>query len=93
MHILEQLYIGNVRPGERSFKRNSQYSRALDEAIKASDALTDTLNEEQRKLFDTYMEAQREVSILTDCETFIYSFKLGAKIALDVLENGEMKEI
>ena len=35
MHILEQLYIGNVRPGERSFKRNSQYSRALDEVIKA----------------------------------------------------------
>ena len=29
MHILEELYIGNVRPGERSFKRNSQYARAL----------------------------------------------------------------
>ena len=93
MHILEQLYIGNVRPGERSFKRNSQYSRALDEAIKASDALTDTLSEEQKKLFDAYMEAQREVSILTDAETFISSFKLGAKIALDVLQNGEMDEI
>ena len=93
MHILEQLYIGNVRPGERSFKRNSQYSRALDEAVKASDALTDTLNEEQRKLFDAYTEAQREVSILTDAETFIYSFRLGAKIALDVLENGKMSEI
>lgn len=48
MHILEQPYIGNVRPGERSFKRNSQYSRVLDEAIKASDALTETLNEEQK---------------------------------------------
>ncbi|MBR3185888.1 MAG: hypothetical protein IKF48_07085 [Oscillospiraceae bacterium] len=93
MHILEELYVGNVRPGERSFKRNSQYSWALDAAVKASDALTDTLNEEQRKLFDAYMEAQREVSILTDCETFIYSFRLGAKIALDVLENGEMNEI
>lgn len=93
MHILEELYVGNVRPGERSFKRNSQYSRALDEAVKASDALTDTLSEEQRKLFDAYMEAQREVSILTDCETFLYSFRLGAKIALDVLENGEMNEI
>lgn len=93
MHILEELYIGNVRPGERSFKRNRQYSRALDAVVKASDALTDTLSEEQRKLFDAYMEAQREVSILTDCETFMYSFRLGAKIALDVLENGEMNEI
>ena len=93
MHILEQLYIGNVRPGERSFKRNSQYARALDEAAKAGDALIDSLNDEQKELFEAFMDAQREVSILTDAETFIYSFKLGAKIALDVLENGEMSEI
>lgn len=29
MYILEDLYTGNVRPGERSFRQNSQYSRAL----------------------------------------------------------------
>ena len=39
------------------------------------------------------MNAQREVSVLTDCETFCYAFKLGAKIMLDVLTEGEMKEI
>ena len=93
MHILEQLYIGNVRPGERSFMRNSQYARALDKAAKAGDALIETLSEEQKELFEAFMDAQREVSILTDAETFIYSFRLGAKIALDVLENGEMSEI
>ena len=37
--------------------------------------------------------AQREVSILTDAETFTYSFKLGAKIMLDVLTDSPMKEI
>lgn len=35
MLILEDLYIGNVRPGERLFKRNSQYAKALDETVKA----------------------------------------------------------
>ena len=39
------------------------------------------------------MTAQREVNVLTDCETFCYAFKLGAKIMLDVLTEGEMKEI
>lgn len=73
MHILEQLYIGNVRPGERSFKRSSQYSRALDETVKAGDALTESLNEEQKALFEAYMDAQREVSVLTDAETFLYT--------------------
>ena len=29
MHILEDLYTGNVRPGERSFRQNGQYKQAL----------------------------------------------------------------
>lgn len=93
MHILEDLYTGNVRPGERSFRQNSQYSRALAQAVESGDALIKSLTEEQKKLFEEYMDAQREVNILTDCETFIYAFKLGAKLILDILENGEMREI
>ena len=93
MHILEELYIGSVRPGERMFKRNSQYAKALDETVKAGDALTDVLTPEQKTLFEDYMTAQREVNVLTDCETFMYGFKVGAKIMLDILTEGEMKEI
>ena len=93
MHILEQLYIGNVRPSERSFKRNSQYARALAEAAKAGDALIETLNVEQKELFEAFMDAQREVMVLTDAETFIYGFRTGAKIMMDVLLGGEMNEI
>ena len=79
MHILEDLYTGNVRPGERSFRQNSQYSRALAQAVESGDALIKSLTEEQKKLFEEYMDAQREVNILTDCETFIYALKLEAK--------------
>ena len=39
------------------------------------------------------MTAQREVNILTDCETFCYAFKIGARVVLDVLTEGEMKKI
>ena len=61
--------------------------------MRAGDALTDTLTEKQKELFEDYMNAQREVNVLTDCETFIYSFRLAAKIMIDVLTNGQMKEI
>ena len=83
----------SVRPSERSFKRNSQYAKALDELVKAGDALTDTLTEKQKEMFEDYMTAQREVNVLTDCETFIYAFRLAAKIMIDVLTEGTMKEI
>ena len=93
MLILEDLYLGDVRPSERSFKRNSQYAKALDELVKAGDALTDTLTEKQREMFEEYMTAQREVSVLTDCETFIYAFRLAARTMIDVLIDGQMREI
>ena len=93
MLLLEDLYLGDVRPSERSFRRNSQYAKALDEVVKAGDALTDTLTEKQKEVFEEYMSAQREVNVLTDCETFIYAFRLAAKIMIDVLTNGTMKEI
>ncbi|MBR1565136.1 MAG: hypothetical protein IJ649_00090 [Oscillospiraceae bacterium] len=93
MLVLEDLYVGEVRPGERSGNQNKQYKKALNEAIKAGDALTTSLTEQQKELFEEYMTAQREVNILTDVETYIYSFRLGAKIMLDVLIDGHMKEI
>ena len=56
-------------------------------------ALLDTLKEKQKEQFEAYMTAQREVNVLTDCETFIYAFHFGAKIMMDVLNEGQMKEI
>lgn len=93
MLILEELYVGGVRPGERMSKRNEQYDKALEDTIKAGDALTVLLTPAQKELFENYMDAQREVNVLTDCDTFIYGFKLGAKIMLDTLMDGKMKEI
>ena len=93
MQILEDLYLGDIRPNERSFKRNSQYAKALDEVVKVGDILTETLNEEQKKQFEDFMDAQREVTVLTDCETFCMAFKLGARIMMDVLIESSIREI
>ena len=89
MMILEDLYMGDIHPSERS----SQYSKALNEVVKAGDTLIGSLTEKQKEQFEAYMSAQREVNVLTDCETFIYAFKLGAKIMMDVLTEGKMREI
>ena len=45
---------------------DSQYSRALNEVVKAGDALLDTLAEKQKEQFEAYMTAQWEVNVLTD---------------------------
>ena len=38
MQVLEDLYMGDIHPSERSFKRDSQYARALNKTVKAGDA-------------------------------------------------------
>ena len=93
MMILEDLYMGDIHPSERSFKKDSQYSKALNNVVKAGDTLIGSLTEKQKEQFEAYMSAQREVNVLTDCETFIYAFRLGAKIMMDVLTEGNMREI
>ena len=93
MQVLEDVYLGDIHPSERGFKKDSQYAKALNDAVKAGDALIDTLTETQREQFEAYMTAQREVNVLTDCETFCYAFRLGAKIMMDVLTDSAMKEI
>ena len=93
MLILKDHYLGDVRPSERSFKRNSQYAKALDDLVKAGDELTNTLTEKQKEMFEVYMTAQREVNVLTDCETLIYAFRLASEVMIDVLTEGQMKEI
>ena len=51
MQVLEDLYMGNIHPSERRFKKGSQYSRALNEVVKAGDALNGTLTEKQKEQF------------------------------------------
>ena len=47
MHILEELYVGSSRPGERTFKQNSQYSRVIKALTKCEEKLDATLSKEQ----------------------------------------------
>ena len=93
MQVLEELYLGDIHPSERSFKNGNQYAKALNEVVKAGDALLGTLTEKQKEQFEAYMTAQREVNVLTDCETFCYAFRLGAKIMMDALSDSPIKKI
>ena len=51
MQVLEDLYLGDIHPSERSFKKGSQYAKALNDTVKAGDALIGTLTEKQKEQF------------------------------------------
>ena len=92
MDVLEDLWGGKVNLHEKGFP-SKQYARAMQKLANCGEKLMSVLNEEQRKMFSEYVDDQLEVSIIADCASFIDGFKLGARIILDVLTDGEMKDV
>ena len=92
MYVLEDLWGGKVNLHEKGFP-SEQYARAMQRLASCGEALMSVLNDEQRKMVEEYVDDQLEVSIIADCASFIDGFRLGAKIMLDVLTEGEMKDV
>ena len=52
MQVLEDLYLGDIHPSERSFKKGSQYAKALNNVVKVGDAFSGSLTEKQKEQFE-----------------------------------------
>ena len=92
MQVLEDLWSRDFRP-EKPYIHNKQYAEALKSSDVCEKALEETFSEEQQTLFEEYRKARDELALVTDCETYITGFKLGARIMLDVLTKGEVNRI
>ncbi len=46
-----------------------------------------TMTDEQKELFDKYADCVREYQTITDCLLFQSSFKLGAKMMVEVMDD------
>lgn len=86
MSILEELWCGNIRPSEYDVSSCRDYAVALERINQVEGKLQDTLSDEQKKLFARYAESVRDFHALADCLLFQHSFKLGARMTLEVTE-------
>ena len=85
MRILEEFWYGNIEPTEHDV--SSKKCKKLQELIcRKEEKLKATMTDEQKELFDKYADCIRELQTITDCLIFQNSFKLGAKIMLEVME-------
>lgn len=84
--VIEQLFYGNVTPGEQYFKRDGEYAEAMQRLTDAEDKLRQTLDKDDRDALDTLTSAQREIDSLTAAAAFKRGFCLAARIAFCVLD-------
>ena len=50
------------------------------------DSLKATLTEEQKKLLEKFDDCYAELTDINEREIFVYAFRLGARIAIEVME-------
>lgn len=84
MKILEELWYGNIEPTE--YDTSSKKYKKLQELIcRNEEKLRGTMSDEQKAVFEKYTDCIREFQTITDCLIFQNSFKLGDRIAFEVM--------
>lgn len=85
MRILEEYWYGNIEPTE--YDTSSKEFKKLQELIyRNEEKLRATMTDEQKELFEKYSDCMHEFQSITDCLIFQNSFRLGAKMMLEVME-------
>ena len=93
--MLEEFYYGNLNPNERSFIRDSDYSQAIRTISENEEKLIELLEGKEKKLLLDLINAQSIADGTTAVESFIHGFRLGARIAIEIMsdEDGCLREI
>ena len=86
MNVLEKLWYGNLEPSEFDSSSSKEYKELLHLISYNGEKLLSTMTEEQKELFSRYSDCVREFYSLAECLLFQNSFKLGARMMIEVME-------
>lgn len=86
MSLLEEFWYGNIEPMEYDTSSCKEYKKLLELIDRNEEKLRATMTDEQKELFEKYTDCVREYQTITDCLLFQNSFKLGAKMMVEVME-------
>lgn len=86
MKILEELWYGNIEPTDYDADAGKAYKEVLRLISKNEEKLQASFTEEQEELFSRYTDAVREYQTMAECLLFQNSFRLGARIMLEVMQ-------
>ena len=85
-NLFEELWYGNICPSTDYRKKTRENEKLRLDFLVKYEALINTLNEDQKKEFEKYEEANIELTNSEEKEIFEYGFSLGAKIILELFK-------
>lgn len=85
MNILEEFWYGNIEPSEYDTSPDSEYKELLHLISRNEDKLLATMTDTQKELFSRYTDCVREYQTMAECLLFQNSFRLGARMMMEIL--------
>ena len=87
MYILEDLWYGNVALSERMIRTGTQYAKLQKQLVAAEDSLREVLSSDGKNIYEEICRKQTEMAQIAECDSFIRGVRIGARLALDIMED------
>ena len=90
---LEDLYYGNITPGEQQTAPDSELKKAVDRVARYESQLTEQLGEDGQTILTKLIRSQHEIESITALENFILGFRLGVRLIAESMDDtdGDIK--
>lgn len=86
MKILEEFWYGNIEPTEYDTS-STEYKKLLELMCRNEETFKGSITDEQKELFEKYIDCMHEYQAITACQIFQNGFKLGSRMMLEVMED------
>lgn len=83
--ILEELFYGNICPSFDDREPNKEARQLMKYIADHHDNLQGTLTDKQKEILEKFDDCQAELTDINELEIFVYAFRLGMRIAIEVL--------
>ena len=85
MYLLDKLWRGDIAPSERFVRKNSEYSQVAKRFCDEIETFLSDLSPEAKKQMEIVDSLRAEMNYLHEEDIFIYGFRMGARMILDVV--------
>ena len=85
MHVLKDLWYGNLAPGERYTNKNSEYAKARQQLLECLERLSQNLSPEATGILEEFCDKCIVETSLLEEDAFIRGVRIGAGFILDVV--------
>ena len=83
--ILEELWYGNICPITQCSEATDESKQLIEYIARHHNDLSSTLTEQQKETLEKFDDCSCELMDINEKEIFLYAFKLGMRIAIEVL--------